>query len=86
VLFLGLLFISFRWELNFTSDNYLNMEITMKSFKLTSGFIFKLLKDNLIIQDTNIIVNAANEDLWLGGGVAGAIRTAGGHDIQRECK
>jgi O-acetyl-ADP-ribose deacetylase (regulator of RNase III) len=58
----------------------------MKSFKLTSGFIFKLLQDNLIIQDTNIIVNAANEDLWLGGGVAGAIRTAGGPDIQRECK
>ncbi len=31
------------------------------------------------------IVNAANNDLQLGAGVAGAIRVKGGPDIQREC-
>jgi O-acetyl-ADP-ribose deacetylase len=40
---------------------------------------------DLTEMDTDAIVNAANNDLQLGGGVAGAIRRKGGESIQREC-
>lgn len=32
----------------------------------------------------DVIVNAANSDLWMGSGVAGAIKTKGGEEIERE--
>ncbi|MFI5126536.1 MAG: macro domain-containing protein, partial [Candidatus Acidiferrales bacterium] len=44
-----------------------------------------LLQDDLTEVDVDAIVNAANNDLHLGGGVAGAIRRKGGEQIQREC-
>ena len=44
-----------------------------------------IITGDLVDQHVDAIVNAANNDLMLGGGVAGAIRTRGGAAIQREC-
>jgi len=44
-----------------------------------------MLNGDLVEQDVDAIVNAANNDLVLGGGVAGAIRRRGGSAIQQEC-
>lgn len=45
----------------------------------------ELLQGDLTEMDVDAIVNAANNDLKLGGGVAGAIRRKGGDSIQQEC-
>src|ERR1700687_5075423 len=45
-----------------------------------------LRKGDLTEAAVDAIVNAANNDLILGGGVAGAIRTKGGPSIQEECR
>ena len=44
-----------------------------------------LMQGDLTELDADAIVNAANNDLQLGGGVAGAIRRKGGDAIQKEC-
>ena len=44
-----------------------------------------IIAGDLVEQEADAIVNAANNDLILGGGVAGAIRRAGGPSIQDEC-
>lgn len=44
-----------------------------------------IIAGDLVDQDVDAIVNAANNELVLGGGVAGAIRNAGGTTIQQEC-
>ena len=44
-----------------------------------------LRQGDLTDTDVDAIVNAANNDLMLGGGVAGAIRVKGGREIQQEC-
>src|SRR6202158_118654 len=43
------------------------------------------MQGDLTEMDVDAIVNAANNFLQLGGGVAGAIRRTGGEAIQREC-
>lgn len=71
-------------------DKFLNFPRTIVkpvSYSKTweNGFKYFLKKDDLTIQDTNVIVNAANNELWMGAGVAGAIRKKGGDSIQEEC-
>ncbi|MGD2245021.1 MAG: macro domain-containing protein [Candidatus Aminicenantes bacterium] len=51
----------------------------------TQGRKLKLVEGNIVLLDVEVIVNAANKNLILGGGVAGAIRNAGGPSIQEEC-
>jgi len=45
----------------------------------------ELVQGDITDMDCDAIVNAANIDLVLGGGVAGAIRRKGGPTIQEEC-
>ena len=45
----------------------------------------KLVQGDITELDTHVIVNAANAQLILGGGVAGAIKRKGGPSIQEEC-
>lgn len=49
------------------------------------NFIFEIIEGDLTIQKVDAIVNAANTELVMGGGVAGAIRRRGGPSIQEEC-
>ncbi len=45
----------------------------------------EIVEGDITLLDRDAIVNAANEQLILGGGVAGAIRQRGGPAIQKEC-
>ena len=47
--------------------------------------VLELLEGDITDQQVEAIVNAANEKLALGGGVAAAIRKSGGPSIQEEC-
>ena len=55
----------------------MHLSINNRILRLDEGDITQL--------DTDAIVNAANRQLQLGSGVAGAIRRRGGPSIQREC-
>ncbi len=45
----------------------------------------RLVQGDITEMNVDAVVNAANNDLVLGAGVAGAIRRKGGDEIQREC-
>ena len=45
----------------------------------------ELIQGDITTMEVDAIVNAANTNLLLGGGLAGAIRTKGGASIQEEC-
>ncbi|OQX86546.1 O-acetyl-ADP-ribose deacetylase [candidate division KSB1 bacterium 4484_87] len=50
-----------------------------------NGRTIELVQGDITDMETDAIVNAANAQLILGGGVAGAIRRKGGPRIQEEC-
>ena len=54
-------------------------------FKTNGGQILAVYHGDITNHQADIVVNPANENLWLGGGVAGAISSAGGTRIQDEC-
>jgi O-acetyl-ADP-ribose deacetylase (regulator of RNase III) len=44
----------------------------------------EIVKGDITQVDVEAIVNAANNELWMGSGVAGAIKSAGGEVVERE--
>jgi O-acetyl-ADP-ribose deacetylase len=52
---------------------------------MNSSDRIEIVQGDITEMDTDAIVNAANNDLQLGGGGAGAIRKKGGAQIQEEC-
>jgi len=59
------------------AENKLSLEL--------NGTILELIEADITELEVDAIVNAANEQLELGSGVAGAIRDKGGASIQEEC-
>lgn len=48
------------------------------------AYKIEIVKGDITRVDVEAIVNAANNELWMGSGVAGAIKSAGGEVIERE--
>lgn len=44
----------------------------------------EIVKGDMTLSDAEVIVNAANNEFWMGSGVAGAIKSAGGVSIEEE--
>jgi len=58
--------------------------VTYMKIKIKESY-FELVEGDITDLEVDAIVNAANSQLKLGGGVAGAIRRKGGEIIQDEC-
>lgn len=54
----------------------------MNSYQLNNSTINLILGD-IVAQDSDALVNAANNHLWMGGGVAGAIKRKAGDSIEQ---
>ena len=48
------------------------------------GVVLRVVEGDITQMTTDAIVNAANNHFWMGGGVAGAIKRAGGGNIETE--
>jgi O-acetyl-ADP-ribose deacetylase len=46
----------------------------------------EVLEGDITALDVDAIANAANDHLWMGAGVAGAIKRSGGEEIEREAR
>jgi O-acetyl-ADP-ribose deacetylase len=66
------------------TEEVLGMSDAVRSRVMSSGARLEVVRANLVEETVDAIVNAANEHLAHGGGVAGAIVRAGGAVIQEE--
>jgi len=48
------------------------------------SYTIEVIRGDISRTDTEVIVNAANNEFWMGSGVAGAIKRAGGEVIEQE--
>jgi O-acetyl-ADP-ribose deacetylase len=53
----------------------------MVSF-LVPPFTLEIAQGDIAAQDTDAVVNAANNELWMGSGVAGALKAKGGPQVE----
>lgn len=60
------------------------MNTVLKESQLSTGQAIQIVKGDITLEEVDAIVNAANEYLGHGGGVAGAIARRGGPTIQKE--
>ncbi len=56
----------------------------MSASLVVGSATIECIKGDIALQDTEAVVNAANNRLWMGSGVAGAIKRAGGREIEDE--
>jgi len=50
------------------------------------GITIETIQGDISATEADAIVNAANSELWMGAGVAGAIKRRGGAEIEREAR
>jgi O-acetyl-ADP-ribose deacetylase len=56
----------------------------MRGAKVSDVDALEVFEGDIASLDVDAIANAANDRLWMGAGVAGAIKRAGGEEIERE--
>lgn len=68
---------------NLSNNNELKENDEIQQFSIKDTTI-KIILEDISEQTTDAIVNAANNHLWMGGGVAGALKRKGGETIEKE--
>uniref|UniRef100_A0A8P4KAQ8 Poly [ADP-ribose] polymerase n=1 Tax=Dicentrarchus labrax TaxID=13489 RepID=A0A8P4KAQ8_DICLA len=71
---------------HFTRQNLASGGTMVSSYSLCDGLQVLVCQGDITKQDADALVNAANEDLDHGGGVAAALSKAGGPQVQKESK